>query len=82
MKKKNIVGLPDYSYFSTLQNKFIWRDMYPYGYVDTNNNGVDYPFLNGAHYPFKDILFLQKPIQQLNIVETTLINQPTTDPCE
>lgn len=81
-QKENVDIVPKYAGYSKYEETFIWRDIYNYGYIDEDDNGVDYPFLNGAHYPFKDILFLQKPIQQLNIVETTLINQPTTDPCE
>jgi len=80
---KNIVGLPDYSYFSTTQNKFIWRDMYPYGYVDTNNNGVDFPFLNGTHYPYRDIIFrLIGEGSNYSNINDTVVAEPTTDNCE
>lgn len=80
---QNIVGLPDYSYFSTTQNKFIWRDLYPYGYVDTNNNGVDYPFLNGTHYPYRDIIFrLIGEGSNYNNINNTVVSEPTTDNCE
>ena len=80
---QNIVGLPDYSYFSTTQNKFIWRDLYPYGYIDTNNNGVDYPFLNGTHYPYRDIIFrLIGEGSNYNNINNTVVSEPTTDNCE
>ena len=28
----------------------IWRDVLEPGYIEDGNNGVDYPFLNGANY--------------------------------
>jgi hypothetical protein len=77
-----VLGIPDYAFFSNLSNSFRWRDLYPYGYVDTSGIGVDYPFLNGAHYPFKDILFLQYPVRRDNNVQSTQINRITNDDCE
>jgi hypothetical protein len=52
----NMVDVPDYAYFSTTYNSFIWRDIYTYGFKDTNKNGVDYPFLNGKHYPYENFV--------------------------
>jgi hypothetical protein len=54
---RNTVDIPDYSYFSTTYNSFIWRDIYEYGFKDAENNGVDYPFLNGTHYPYGNFIF-------------------------
>ncbi len=30
----------------------MWRDVYEYGFIDEQDNGVDFPFLNFSHYPF------------------------------
>jgi hypothetical protein len=54
---RNTVDIPDYSYFSTTYNSFIWRDIYEYGFKDAENNGVNYPFLNGTHYPYDNFIF-------------------------
>ena len=78
---RSVVGIPDYSHFSTTKNLFIWRDLYPYGFVDSGGIGVTYPFLNGVHYPFKNIIFRIIP-EGTNYNEQTIIAEPTIDPCE
>ena len=92
---KNIVGVPDYAFYSSNDDKFYWRDLYTYGYIDPNGLGVNYPFLNGTHYPFTDIVFRIIP-EGTNYIESTYttgigeglynttgtINNPTTDNCE
>jgi hypothetical protein len=77
----NIVGLPNYAYFSTSNNSFIWRDIYTYGYIDQDNRGVDYPFINGKHYPYKNFVFRIIP-EGTNFVSDNIINDPLTDDCE
>jgi hypothetical protein len=78
---KNVVGIPDYAHFSTTKNLFIWRDLYPYGFVDSAGLGVQYPFLNGVHYPYKNIIFRIIP-EGTNYKEQTIIAEPITDNCE
>jgi hypothetical protein len=85
----NIADVPDYSYFSTTYNSFIWRDLYTYGFKDGSGNGVDSPFLNGKHYPYNNYIFRIIP-EGTNYIESTLHNyatlygaaQPITDDCE
>ena len=77
-----IEGLPDYSWFSEYEQNWYWRDIYEYGFVDSENRGLDIPFTNNAHYPFKTINFLQTPIKRVTYVETTQINAPFVDNCE
>jgi hypothetical protein len=77
----SIVGVPDYAYFSTSQNTFRWRDLYPYGFVDSTGLGYDYPFLNGVHYPYENYTFRIIP-EGTNYTEQTIITQPTIDNCE
>lgn len=57
----NVVDLPEYAYYSTLLSSFRWRDLYPYGFLGGTGVGVDYPFLNNAHYPFVDTIFRITP---------------------
>lgn len=52
-----IDNVPSYSYFSQIDQQFRWRDIYTYGFIDSNSDGVDYPFLNSAHYPFENVVF-------------------------
>lgn len=88
----NVVGIPDYAYYSTMNALFRWRDKYPYGYVDTDGVGVDFPYLNNAHYPFIDTIFRITP-EDYNIpsdyasngsvpANITTISDPASDECE
>ena len=74
--------IPDYSFYSEYESKWRWRDLYPYGYIDSDGVGVDHPFLNNSHYPFKDINFIQTPPtrnfgQRFNVIGELII-----DDCE
>ena len=80
--KETVDNIPVYAWYSQYEDTFVWRDLYTYGFIDGDGLGIDYPFINGAHYPFNSVLFLQKPIQRTNKVNTTLINQPANDDCE
>lgn len=81
----NVTGIPDWSTYDTSTQNFIWRDIYPYGFIDNDNIGVDYPFLNGVHYPFKNIIFRLIPEGSTTInsgLNTSIIANLTTDDCE
>ena len=86
---KNVVGIPDYSYFSESQNLFIWRDLYTYGFIDNVGNGVNYPFFNYTHYPYDNYEFRIIP-EGTNYIESDLSHnasiygtgQPKVDNCE
>jgi len=78
---KEVVDVPNYAYFSTNRNTFVWRDLYPYGYIDANDNGVDFPFLNGKHHPYRNIIFRIIP-EGSNYKEFNTFNLPTIDGCE
>ena len=80
--KQGVVGVPNYATFYDSVQLWRWRDIYPYGYVDAEGIGLDYPFLNNAHYPFIDILFLQTPDRRNINQQTEVIIQPLTDDCE
>jgi len=77
--------LPGYSYYSQSDQQFRWRDQYTYGYFDNLDRGVDYPFLNTAHYPFADIVFRLIPEgvnynEELNGIDFPI--KPLIDECE
>lgn len=81
----NVVGIPGYAYYSNLSNSFRWRDIYPYGFLDADGIGVDYPFINGKHYPFVNTIFRLIPEGSNTANENQFINEiaePTVDECE
>jgi len=81
----NVVGIPSYAYYSNLSNSFRWRDIYPYGFLDADGIGVDYPFINGKHYPFVNTIFRLIPEGTNTANENQYINEiaePTIDECE
>jgi hypothetical protein len=66
-----------------MSNSFRWRDIYPYGFIDNDNIGVDYPFINGKHYPFVNTVFRIIPEgSNIGVQNITVIAPPTTDDCE
>ena len=76
-----VEDIPNWAYFSENRNLFVWRDIYTYGYIDSNRIGVDQPFLNGKHHPFKNIIFRLIP-EGTNYRDTTSVADPLIDPCE
>ena len=78
---KTVVDVPNYATFSTNRNTFVWKDLYPYGYVDSNGIGVDQPFLNNKHHPFKNIIFRLIP-EGTNYKLFNDVGDPLIDPCE
>jgi hypothetical protein len=78
---QNVNTKPSWAYFSQNLNTWLWRTILNYGIFE-NGKGVDYPFLNDAHYPFSQILFLQStPYSNINqSIEVTA--QPIKDFCE
>jgi hypothetical protein len=78
---KEVDNIPYYSYYSNYKNSFIWRDMYTYGFIDESGKGVNYPFLNGTHYPSTKIIF--RLIPEGNVGQNiSTIADPITDDCE
>ena len=79
--KKNVVGIPDWALYSTTKNVFRWKDKYSYGYIDEKGNGVNFPFFNGVHYPYRDIIFRLIP-EGTNYIDNNLVATPLIDDCE
>ena len=76
-----IADLPNYAYYKTATEEFIWRDIYPFGFIDENGNGVDYPFMNNKHYPYNNFTFRIIP-EGTNIISAPSISDPLIDDCE
>ena len=75
--------MPTYSYYSTSNSEFMWRDIYTYGFIDELNRGVDYPYLNNVHYPYVSVNFKLIP-EGANYKEgqINIITKPIIDECE
>ena len=80
-----IEQVPSWSYFSNSDQQFRWRDLYTYGFIDNLGRGVDYPFLNGAQYPFKDVMFRLIPEginYNADLLGVSYPVKPLIDECE
>lgn len=80
--KDTVDNIPKYSWFSEYNNKWYWKDIYTYGYIDSDGIGVNNPFINGAHYPFLNCIFLQYPTKRNNNVFLTEYQKIINDNCE
>jgi len=79
-----VQGIPNYAYYSESLQSWLWRDLYPLGFIDTNGDGVDYPFLNDSHYPFTDIIFRLYPEGASFDINSlySIVPDPIIDGCE
>lgn len=74
--------IPPYSYFSLFDNSWRWRDIYTYGYVDSEGNGVDNPFVNNSHYVTSFINFRLFSDIESYVPYDNYIENPSIDECE
>lgn len=84
---EEVTGIPNYSYYSEANQEFMWRDLYEYGFIDSEGRGVDYPFMNNAQYPFKDFIFKLIPDNEGYNINNRLFGlnipfDPIIDKCE
>ena len=74
---------PSWSFYSSSDEQFRWRDLYTYGFVDNLGRGVEYPFINTAHYPFENVVFRLIPEGiNYNEVQSDFSFKPLIDECE
>jgi len=79
---KEVDGIPSYAFYSENTTSFRWRDIYTYGFIDDVGSGVNYPFLNGAHYPYETTIFRLIPEGSNENSFINIIQDPITDECE
>jgi len=77
-----IENFPNDGHFSNVNQNFRWRDIYPYGFIDDSNIGVDYPFMNGRHYLYENFFFKIIPEGTNPLSISTSVNDPIFDGCE
>lgn len=76
-------GIPSYAFYSSYNDTFYWRDIYPYGFIDSDGNGTDFPFMNGRHYPYSNFMFRIIPEgTNISAINTIIVQDPTVDGCE
>lgn len=56
----DIYNLPKNAKYFENEKLWKWRDIYDYGYIDTDGYGVDYPYANNLHYIKQDVIFAIK----------------------
>ena len=56
-KTKEIINLPENVIFDNDDKLWKWRDLYDHGFIDTDGNGTNFPFINDTHYVVNDINF-------------------------
>lgn len=80
---EKVVGIPNYAFYSQVNQEYRWRDLYPYGYIDGFGNGVDNPYTNDSHYIHQNFIFKIIPEgSNYAINDTDYINSPIEDGCE
>jgi hypothetical protein len=80
-EEETTTNIPNWAYYSENKKSFVWKDIYEYGYVDSDDIGVNFPFLNGKHHPFKNIVFRLIP-EGSNYLQLNNVQDPLIDPCE
>lgn len=75
-------GIPSYAYYNEINDTFIWRDLYPFGFIDGDNVGVDFPFMNGKHYPYENFIFKLRGEDKILSGTINEVQEPTVDGCE
>jgi hypothetical protein len=75
-----MVDIPD-NYVTYADGSIAWRDLLTIGYMEGGINGVEYPFVNGAHYIYtNNNLYIRRqippnPIDQNGVKFSLNINE-------
>ena len=46
----DIFNLPENCTYDATEKVWRWRDLYDHGYIDSEGNGTNFPFVNNTHY--------------------------------
>lgn len=75
------VGIPDYAE-NLGDGRFLWRDLLDIGFNDTQEEALNYPFLNGCHYLYDNFclnLRRQDPFAQYGLYYSNFPRDPFGD---
>ena len=76
---------PQYAVYSLSEGTFRWREILPVEVYEDGGNGVSYPYLNDAHYPYHNLEFKIEAVGPALIPhssETITILTEYTDGCQ
>lgn len=77
---QNVVGIPGDSELRP-NGSLEWRDILEPGYIENGDNGVNYPFLNGANYIYLNkFIYVKRQIPEITI-EPLTVNPSATVKC-
>lgn len=77
---QNVVGIPGDAELRP-NGALEWRDILEPGYIENGDNGVNYPFLNGASYIYLNkTIYIKRQIPDITI-EPFTVNSTTTIIC-
>jgi hypothetical protein len=54
---EEVANMPENAKYFEDEGVWKWRDLYDHGFIDTEGNGVNHPFINGIHYVKTDVSF-------------------------
>jgi len=76
---------PQYAVYSLSEETFRWREILPVEAYEDGSNGVSYPYLNDAHYPYHNLEFKIEAVGPALIPKSsatlTILNE-YTDGCQ
>jgi hypothetical protein len=73
--KQKVVGIPGDAELRP-NGSFEWRDILEPGYIEESDNGVNYPFLNGANYVFfNKIIYLRRQVPTQEVVKLAVVQE-------
>ena len=76
---------PQYAVYSLSEETFRWREILPVEMYEDGGNGVSYPYLNDAHYPYHNLEFKIEAVGPALIrltSETLTVLTQYTDGCQ
>lgn len=65
-KTNDVLFLPENTKYDSIRNVWKWRDLYDHGFIDTDGNGTNFPFINNTHHVMTDINFYLRNEQSYN----------------
>jgi hypothetical protein len=69
------IGIPDYAE-DLGDGRYLWRDLLDIGINDGQDEMLDYPFLNGSHYRYENIILNLRRQDPFNEIGLYYINSP------
>lgn len=71
-KTDDVTNMPENAKYFENDGLWKWRDLYDQGFIDSEGNGVNHPFINGTHYVKTDINFYLRNEQYFKNKQTGL----------